>query len=127
MAVEVELKPGHELVALQAAPDGNVGDRWHINKHFAFAGHHYQGHRHATDHLTNLVRGTVRVDWRDPDGREGSDVYVGPFYIDMPAERWHRFNAVTDAEWHCIFAAPSDKLLHTPFYAQIPPNQPVPR
>jgi hypothetical protein len=119
---EFPLKPAAALKAPPAARHGPIGEWGFVEPHHKFAGQHHQGHKHATDHVTRLHRGTVRVSWRDPDGNEGVNEYTGPVYIEMVAERWHRFDALTDAEWDCIFARPSDKLLHEPYWAQIPPG-----
>jgi hypothetical protein len=105
-----------------AARHGNIGARWHVEPHHLFAGRKAVGHKHATDHLTYLEEGTIELLWRDEDGNKSRDEYTAPMWIDVPAERFHTIIAKTEAKWHCIFAAPSDKLLHEPFWAQIPPD-----
>lgn len=120
--MEAALKPALELAGPPFAPHGNIGARWHVQPHFLFSGKKHQGHTHATDHLTFLESGTARVFWKDSDGNEGKMEFTGPMFCDIQAERWHLIEAVTDIKWFCIFAAPSDKLMSTPYYAQIPPD-----
>lgn len=75
---------------------------------FTRAGDHHPGERHYFDHISLVVRGSVRVDWRDEAGVTGSAVYsAGTDHgrIPIPADRWHTVTALEpQSEAWCLFA-----------------------
>jgi hypothetical protein len=68
-------------------------------------GQQHEGHAHWCDHMTVIVRGPVRVDWRDEDGATGSDVFDRGDCVLIPAPRFHTFTALHErgAAWRCVF------------------------
>jgi hypothetical protein len=87
--------------------DGYVGD-FAVRPTRVEWGAHHEGHAHWIDHLTVILKGPVRIEWRDPvSGEEGViDVMTAPWFLNIPAERWHRFVPLSEAgaEWVCIFS-----------------------
>jgi hypothetical protein len=87
--------------------NGYVGD-FAVRQMRAKFGEPHEGHAHWIDHLTVILKGPVRIEWRDPEsGEEGViDVMTTPWFLNIPADRWHRFTALTEAgaEWACIFS-----------------------
>jgi hypothetical protein len=87
--------------------DGYVGD-FAVRPMSASYGEPHEGHAHWIDHLTVILKGPVRIEWHDPEsGEEGViDVMVTPWFLSIPAERWHRFVPLSEsgAEWFCIFS-----------------------
>jgi hypothetical protein len=72
------------------------------------------GHSHAIDHLSNIVRGKVRVHWKNPKGDEAGVIEVlVPAKLSIRAEYWHEFEVLEDdTYWECWFAAAeADKLV----------------
>jgi hypothetical protein len=86
---------------------GYVGD-FAVRPMSAKFGQPHEGHAHWIDHLTVILKGPVRIEWNDPaTGEAGNiDVMVTPWFLNIPAERWHRFVPLTEAgaEWVCIFS-----------------------
>jgi hypothetical protein len=86
---------------------GYVGD-FAVRPMKARFGLPHEGHAHWIDHLTVILKGPVRIEWNDPTtGEAGNiDVLVTPWFLNIPAERWHRFVPLTEAgaEWVCIFS-----------------------
>jgi len=56
-------------------------------------------HAHAHDHLSYLVRGTVRV-----EAGGGSVTLNGPCCLTLFAHEMHAVHALTDAVWLCVWA-----------------------
>jgi hypothetical protein len=87
--------------------DGYVGD-FAVRQMRAKFGEPHEGHAHWIDHLTVILKGPVRIEWRDPESGEAgeTDVMVTPWFLNIPAERWHRFVPLSEAgaEWVCIFS-----------------------
>jgi hypothetical protein len=87
--------------------DGYVGD-FAVRQMRAKFGEPHEGHAHWIDHLTVILKGPVRIEWREPESAEEGtiDVLVTPWFLNIPAERWHRFVPLTEAgaEWVCIFS-----------------------
>lgn len=64
-----------------------------------------QGHAHYIDHLWLLLSGQARVNWKAPDGSEGSVLLAGGWAaLHIKADYWHEIVAVTDAEFCCMFS-----------------------
>jgi hypothetical protein len=86
---------------------GYVGD-FAVRPMKAKYGQPHEGHAHWIDHLTIILKGPVRIEWDDPaTGEAGNiDVLTAPWFLNIPAERWHRFVPLTEAgaEWVCVFS-----------------------
>jgi cupin superfamily acireductone dioxygenase involved in methionine salvage len=78
---------------------------WTIRPLYIAFGEKREGHAHWMDHLTVVVKGPVRIDWRDPDGTTGSVVLDRGDSLHIPAPRYHTFTALHErgAGWRCIF------------------------
>lgn len=78
---------------------------WTARKLSIALGDSREGHAHWCAHMTIIVRGPVRIDWRDEDGTTGSDVFDRGDCVLMPAPRFHTFTALHErgAEWRCVF------------------------
>jgi quercetin dioxygenase-like cupin family protein len=85
---------------LEAAPYGRIGANWSARPHRYGAGEVHKGHSHVLEHVTFLQSGQISVKRND---REAPTVYVGPMWIEMPAQVWHEITAVTEALWWCVF------------------------
>lgn len=93
---------------------GYVGD-FAVRPMRARFGYPHEGHAHWIDHLTIILKGPVRIEWNDQStGEAGNiDVMTAPWFLNIPAERWHRFVPLTEAgaEWVCVFSgAQADAL-----------------
>jgi hypothetical protein len=66
----------------------------------------HKGHAHTIDHLSNIVRGKVRVHWKNPNGTEEGVVEVlVPAKLSIRAEYWHEFEVLEDdTYWECWFS-----------------------
>lgn len=84
---------------------GYVGDFAvrQMNAHFGVS---HEGHAHWIDHLTIITKGPVRIDWTEGNESGSMEIHQTPWVLNMPAERWHKFTALTEggAEWFCIFS-----------------------
>jgi len=68
--------------------------------HFAAAGDIELGHTHASDHITLLAKGTLKVTIK-----EQSHTYTAPHMIFIKAELRHELEAVTDnTVIYCVHA-----------------------
>ena len=77
---------------------------WRLLK-FERAGDHWQGHRHALDHVTWLMSGAVMVEVDDAP----AVMFDAPAIIQIPKESWHRFTALKDGTvYACVFRVPDD-------------------
>lgn len=66
----------------------------------------HEGHAHWIDHVSNILRGPLQIDWFNPKtGQRGVVEVSGPCKILVKADVEHRFTALGDvAEWECWFA-----------------------
>lgn len=64
------------------------------------------GHAHYMDHVTNILKGPVRVEWSNPKtGASGEVEILVPCKLLIKAEAHHTFFALEDgAEWECWFS-----------------------
>lgn len=70
------------------------------------SGEHYQGHEHYIDHLMNLVRGSVRIEWeRKATGESGIVEALVPCRLLIKKDCWHKITALSDDTfWECWFS-----------------------
>lgn len=85
-------------------------------------GYIHSGHAHYIDHLMFVEAGSVRVDWRAPDGETGFVVIDSPNFWPVKMEFWHQIKALKNGtRWRCLFAAAEmEKYLDRFDAAQIP-------
>lgn len=89
----------HQAAVQEAGYFGNV---WVRKLYWAKAGDEHPGHAHQFDHISLLVKGSVRLQQEgDPVAHE----YAAPAYIQIPKQVRHHFTALEDDTllW-CIFA-----------------------
>lgn len=69
-------------------------------------GETHEGHEHYIDHLTNVVRGAVRIEWENKHkGTSGTLDILVPCRILIKADTWHKFTALEDSTfWECWFS-----------------------
>src|SRR4029079_5715761 len=86
-------------------------------------GYVHMGHRHYQDHLTILLRGSVRVRYRSKaDGDvEKSAVFIAPYVFEVAAEVYHEITALEDdTVWACLFS--NEDAGDIPFSDEVPEN-----
>jgi hypothetical protein len=72
-----------------------------------------QGHEHQIDHCMHLVKGSVSVSWRAPNGETGIVEVLEPrAKLSIRKDYWHEITALEDkTEWECWFAkAEADRV-----------------
>lgn len=80
---------------------GFFGNIWVRQNELEFEGESNQGHKHTFDHVSLLMKGTVKV---EVDGFEPK-LFTAPTFIVIKKEHMHKFTAMTDdCCWFCVFA-----------------------
>lgn len=97
--------------------NGSIG-QFHIRAMRLGKGETHDGHDHVTDHISNIIKGPVRIDWyKIYTGERGSVIIEEPCKVLIKAETWHQFTALGDeAVWECWFADPGNA--DGPFHAE---------
>jgi hypothetical protein len=77
---------------------------------------------HKLMHVTFLVHGAVQLDWESADGSQrGTDQIVGPHFIGVKANNYHRFTLLTDEiAYFCVF--PRVNPDGSPVDPELPPD-----
>lgn len=86
---------------------GYFGNIWVRQHYLAQKGDtNDNGHVHFFDHVTMLVRGSVRVDVTNTHTKETrSKEFTGPTFIVVRKDYTHKFTALTDdVLYYCVFA-----------------------
>ncbi len=82
-------------------PYGFVGNIWVMTNHMEKAGDSGGGHAHAHDHVSLIVKGSVRV---TVGNHEPKDFYA-PTFVVVKKGLQHQFTALEDdTVWYCVFA-----------------------
>lgn len=69
------------------------------------SGASHDGHEHYIDHLMNLVRGAVRIEWRNKKSESGVVEALVPCRLLIKADCYHKLTALTDDTfWECWFS-----------------------
>lgn len=70
------------------------------------AGECHDGHEHYIDHPMNLIRGSVRIEWRkQATGESGVLDVLVPCKVLIRADTWHKITALEDDTfWECWFS-----------------------
>ena len=86
--------------------DGFIGTFYIRSMPVCNAGQSYDGHEHYIDHLMNLRRGAVRIEWSKPaTGESGIVEALVPCRLLIKKDCWHKITAlVDDTAWECWFS-----------------------
>ena len=80
---------------------GYFGNIWVRQNQLEHSGESFDGHKHFFDHVTLLVKGTVRV---EVEGKEAKE-FTAPTFIVVRKDHEHKMTAVTDdVLYYCVFA-----------------------
>lgn len=80
---------------------GFVGNIWVRQNYMQKAGDAVSGHMHYHDHVSLLVKGSVKVQINDEPPKE----FFAPTFIVVRKEHRHQITALEDDTiWYCVFA-----------------------
>jgi hypothetical protein len=80
--------------------------------HCRDAGQILDGHQHYQDHWTFLLKGSIRVLYRNElaGDVERAAVFIAPYAFLVKAEVFHEITALEDGSvWQCVFVQPLDQ------------------
>jgi hypothetical protein len=86
---------------MQTSEMGFFGNIWLRQNTMPTKGMVFAGHKHKFDHVTMLVKGSIKVEVEGCDPTE----YVAPTFVIIRKEYIHRITAlVDDTAFYCVFA-----------------------
>lgn len=63
----------------------------------------HEGHQHDQDHVTLLIAGSVRIEWKNANGG-GARIMQAPCHFWVRADTEHTLTALQDGTiWLCVF------------------------
>lgn len=91
-------------------PERKMQTYWYgnifVREHYLQSGQVHQGHTHTIDHLTVLISGSALVTIGDAE----PVLMQAPCNIPIDKDVLHRFEAVDDLTYYCIFAIRDDTV-----------------
>ena len=77
------------------------------------------GHKHAKDHITIVLSGRVRVDWKNDAGEDvtGKEYGAADFFIQDKLIEHNIIPLEDNSTWVCVFSLTKEEYNNTPVIA----------